>query len=94
LGNPVHRIGLQIEHTLVKPGGRGSENSPIGKIPIPGDAFSNNYLVRIAQFERLSSQDYVIEYSRSNFKNIKTSGYYPSITIEDDTNCTYTLSNF
>ncbi len=73
----VQQLCLQIEHTLVKPGGRGAENAQEGVIPI--NPSGSNYLVRLAHLEKLQAADLIIEYSRSNIKNIKTSNQFPSI---------------
>lgn len=64
------RVGLQCEHTLVKPGGRDAAGAPAGGIPLPGSA--GTYLVRIAGYERLRGFDRVIEYSLPNLANIAT----------------------
>ena len=72
---PVITIDLQIEHTLVKAGGRGSENSPIGKVGFQ-ESSSENYLVRIANYQHLINQDIIIDYSRINLINIKLGGHY------------------
>lgn len=72
---PLIYIDLQIEHTLVKSGGRGSENSPIGKVCFQ-DNSDGNYLVRIANYNNLINQDIVIDYSRINLINIRRGGHY------------------
>ncbi len=72
---PIISIDFQIEHTLVKPGGRGGEHAPVGKIGIRGDPDSQ-YLCRIANYHMLNGQDIVIEYSRINLVNIRLSGIY------------------
>lgn len=74
----VLRIDFQIEHTLVKPGGRGSEGSPEGVVPMSGDA-DGKYLVRVQHLARLQRADSVIEYSRPNLINLRTSGLYPEL---------------
>jgi hypothetical protein len=78
-GAKVQHLSLQIEHTLVKPGGRGSELAKPGVIPIPGDLMGRTYLVRLAHIEKLEAADLIIEYSRSNIQNIKTSKQFPAI---------------
>jgi hypothetical protein len=75
----VQQICLQIEHTLVKPGGRGADSATRGLIPIAGDLSGDTYLVRLAHLEKLMAANLIIEYSRSNIKNIKTSNQFPSI---------------
>jgi hypothetical protein len=62
------RLGLQCEHTLVKPAGRDAAGAPAGGIPLPGAA--GTYLVRIAGRERLRAFDRVIDYSLPNLANI------------------------
>jgi len=76
-GAEVYQLCLQIEHTLVKPGGRGAESAERGMIPI--DSLRGNYLVRLAHLEKLQAADLIIEYSRSNLKNINTSKQFPDI---------------
>jgi len=67
---PVVRINLQIEHTLVKPGGRGAENAFLGNLIIPNS--EHQYLVRIAHFEDLKQSSIVFDYSRINLHNIRS----------------------
>lgn len=62
------RLGMQCEHTLVKPGGRDAGRAPAGGIPLPGA--TGTYLVRIANLERLRGFDRVIDYSLPNLANI------------------------
>lgn len=76
---PTINIDFQIEHTLVKPGGRSSEDAKAGVVPIAG-LNKINYLVRIANFAYLNSLDVVIEYSRPNFINIEKCGEYKAFT--------------
>lgn len=68
---PVIRINLQIEHTLVKPGGRDSYGAPSGNLKVGTSGL--NYLVRIARFSALNRADLVIDYSRINLHNIRAS---------------------
>jgi hypothetical protein len=72
------QIDFQIEHTLVKPGGRGSEGSPVGAIPIPGEP-PGRYLVRIQDARRLDLADVILEYSRPNLINVQSSGLFDSL---------------
>jgi hypothetical protein len=67
---PIVRIRLQIEHTLVKPGGRGAENAFLGNLMIPNS--EQQYLVRIADFEGLKKSSIVFDYSRINLYNIRS----------------------
>ena len=69
------RIDIQCEHTLVKEGGRGSENSIKGAIPL-GDDF---YLVRIGNLDYFRKIDGIIEYSLPNIANIKSIDNYKDI---------------
>lgn len=66
---PILRVNLQIEHTLVKPGGRDTEGSILGSLPIPNS--SMQYLVRIANLSRLNIANIVFDYSRINLYNIR-----------------------
>lgn len=68
------RIGLQIEHTLVKPGGRDSAGASAGTVPLPDG--NGCYLVRIADFARLDACDIVIDYSRPNIEHLRRSGRF------------------
>ena len=68
-------IAFQIEHTLVKPGGRGSESAPMGKTPIK-NSINSFYTVRIQNLNHLLKQDLIIEYSRPNIKNIQDCSFY------------------
>jgi hypothetical protein len=70
---PTIKIDLQIEHTLVKPGGRGSEGAIAGSVPIFGSEESS-YLVRIANLNYLNKLDVIIDYSRPNIINVRESG--------------------
>jgi hypothetical protein len=67
------KIDANIEHTLVKQGGRDSNGHPIGKIPYGDNQF---YLCRIVNIDYLYSLDFVIDYSMPNIKNIETSGHF------------------
>jgi hypothetical protein len=74
---PTFRVGLQTEHTLVKPGGRDSKNAPQGSIPI--DACEMKYLVRLDSYKKLRRMDAILDYSRANIVNIKRSSHYKDI---------------
>jgi hypothetical protein len=69
---PFLEIFLQIEHTLLKPG------TDAGNIGVPGSLRvidgDKNYLVRIAEFEKLNQADIVFDYSRINLFNIESAG--------------------
>ncbi|MFZ2738201.1 MAG: hypothetical protein WAY02_08205 [Burkholderiaceae bacterium] len=72
------RVDFQIEHTLVKKGGRGAGHAPEGVVPVPGDP-GRRYLVRVQDMARLDRADVVIEYSCPNLVNLKSSGLYPEL---------------
>lgn len=78
-GRHSFRVDFQIEHTLVKHGGRGAEHAPEGVVPIPGSP-GQHYLVRVQDLERLDKADAVIDYSRPNLINLQSSGLYPALT--------------
>jgi hypothetical protein len=69
---PVRRIGFQIEHTLVKPGGGDSEGAPSSQTALldaPG-----HYLARVLHLDALRNCDLVIEYSRANIAHLAAAG--------------------
>lgn len=68
--SPILKIDLQIEHTLVKPGGRGTDGFSTGALVIPES--SERYLVRIADFSRLIKANVIFDYSRINLHNIQS----------------------
>ena len=74
----IFNVDFQIEHTLVKPGGRGSLDAPSGCVPILGHP-AEKYLVRLQDLDRLTRADAIIEYSRPNFENVRISGLYPDL---------------
>jgi len=71
---PIVQVALQIEHTLVKPGGRDTQGAPLGKLKILNS--NKNYLVRIANYSTLSKSDLIIDYSRINLHNIRISNQF------------------
>jgi len=72
---PTVRIDFQLEHTIVKPGGRDSENAFQGATLVRGS--DTRYLVRICQYQRLSKSDMIIDYSYPNLHHIQNSGIPP-----------------
>ena len=68
---PCYSIFIQVEHTLVKPGGRDSEGFETGALLIPDTNTPSHYLVRLNDYERLKKFDFVVEYSRINLANIQ-----------------------
>jgi hypothetical protein len=76
------RIDLQLEHTLVKPGGRDSSAARPGKVSIEGS--SDSYLVRLQNYEYLMSLDLILEYSLPNKIHVESSGLF-------DTYCRKTI---
>jgi len=68
---PSVRVFLQIEHTLVKPGGRDSYGAPSGALKVAKS--ETHYLVRIAKLLVLNKADLIIDYSRINLHNIRAS---------------------
>lgn len=71
--NRVVRIDLQVEHTLVKEGGRSVDQVLYGTVQY-GEG--NYYLIRIPNYEYYSSLDYVIEYSAPNIHNVSTNSLF------------------
>lgn len=77
--SPIVRIDCNYEHTLVKPGGRDSNQSY--------NSYFNNYLVRLVNYEGLSKSDIVIDYSIQNIQNIECSAKYDQ--VRDKMICIY-----
>ncbi len=78
----TYRIDFQIEHTLVKPGGRGSETAQAGCIPVLRAQTQTNYLVRLQDAQRLAKADAIVEYSRPNLVNVGSSGHFPELAAK------------
>lgn len=72
----VCRVGIQWEHTLVRPGGRDTQDALPGAVPM---AAGGNYLVRIPRLASLRACDLVIDYSRANRENIERSGRHADL---------------
>ena len=70
--NKIIKININYEHTLVKPGGRDSKNSPSGVI----NSGDNNYLVRIDRYYQLLNSDIIIDYSIPNIYNVQSSNLF------------------
>jgi hypothetical protein len=70
--NPVIRIQMNFEHTLVVPGGRDSQNAPTGSILVPDS--DETYLIRIDNYNSLNQFDIIIDYSFPNCVNIASAG--------------------
>jgi hypothetical protein len=75
--NPVIRIDINFEHTLVVPGGRDSDFCPCGVIPVLYNNAQQKYLVRIENLSKLIQNDIIIDYSVPNLMNISSSELYP-----------------
>ncbi len=69
--NIQKKLVFQVEHTLVKPGGRGSADAPLSTTRIHNT--HDFYLVRIQNQAKLINYDLIMEYSRPNFKHIRDS---------------------
>ena len=68
---PCYSIFVQVEHTLVKPGGRDSEGFEAGPLLIQGASSSAPYLARLNNYESIKNFDFIVEYSRINLVNIQ-----------------------
>ena len=75
--NKVLRIKINYEHTLVKKNGRDSQNSPFGNTKCDE---TENYLVRIDNYQFLNDSDIVIDYSLPNIHNVTTSQLFESFS--------------
>jgi hypothetical protein len=81
----LHRIGFQIEHTLVVPGGDDSAGAPMSQTPLldtPG-----HYLARLVQPEQFVDCDLVVDYSAANIAHLRT-----ATGFERHLACTITLA--
>lgn len=72
-------ININYEHTLVKQGGRDTQNSLIGKIKVI-DSDNDFYLVRIVDYNILINSNIVIDYSIPNIKNINELELYNNLS--------------
>lgn len=68
---PCYSIFVQVEHTLVRPGGRDSDGFEAGSLLIPEAAISTSYLARLSHYEQIKKFDFIIEYSRINLANLR-----------------------
>ena len=68
---PCYSFFVQVEHTLVKPGGRDSGGFEAGALLMPGASSSTPYLARLSKYEPMKKFDFIIEYSRMNLVNIQ-----------------------
>lgn len=78
--NKTCKININYEHTLVKKGGRSIEyNTPFGIIKYNKD---DNYLVRIENLNNYNDTDIIIDYSKPNIYNVKSSGCYDDFSTK------------
>lgn len=75
---PCYSFFIQVEHTLVKPGGRDSDGFESGTLLIPDAAPAASYLVRLSHYDFLKKFDFIVEYSRINLSNIGNSQLAPA----------------
>lgn len=68
---PCYSIFVQVEHTLVKPGGRDSDGFEAGALLIPEAAISTSYLARLSHYEQIKKFDFIVDYSRINVANLR-----------------------
>lgn len=71
------RIELQVEHTLVRPGGRDSAGAEPGPVAVADSA--ERYCVRLVDVERLAAADLILDYSRPNLTHLDLSGHFPQL---------------
>lgn len=70
----VVRIGLQYEHTLVRPGGRDADGATSSTTPLPDGG--GCYLARVVDRTFLESCDLVVDYSLANRVHLERAGGY------------------
>lgn len=68
---PCYSIFIQVEHVLVKPGGRDSDGYESGALLIPGAITRTHYLARLIDHGFLKKFDFIVDYSRMNLANIQ-----------------------
>jgi GT2 family glycosyltransferase len=66
------RIGIQWEHTLVRPGGRDAADATPGATPLQEGR--GTYLARLARRDALERCDLIIDYSHANRLHLQHSG--------------------
>ena len=74
---PCYSIFVQVEHTLVRPGGRDSDGFEAGSLLIPGAPIS--YLARLSHHEQAKKYDFIVDYSRINLANLQGVGRFSGI---------------
>jgi GT2 family glycosyltransferase len=74
---PLRRIGLQWEHTLVRPGGRDAADAVAGGTPLADG--SGRYLLRVAQEARLRACDLVVDYAEPNLAHLRAGGRHDAL---------------
>ena len=73
---PCYSIFVQLEHVLVKPGGRDSDGFEAGALLIPGTTSPMPYLARLIDYQKLKKFDFIVDYSRINLANIDILFYF------------------
>jgi hypothetical protein len=74
---PLRRIALQIEHTLVKPGGGDSAGAPVSATPLAQG--EGNYLARLLHRPALAAADLVLDYSHANLLHLRNAGGFDDV---------------
>jgi hypothetical protein len=76
-------VYFNIEHTLVRIGGRDTEGSPVGRIPVVGmgEELGKNYLIRIDKLPFFMQKDIVIDYSIPNIVNTAETPLAPKLVL-------------
>ncbi len=70
----VVRVGVQYEHTLVRPGGRDAEGATPSATPLPEGG--GCYLARVLDRAFLEACDLVVDYSLANRAHLERAGGY------------------
>lgn len=74
---PSRRIALQIEHTLVKPGGGDSDGAPVSATPLAQG--EGHYLARLLHRASLAAADLVLDYSQANIRHLGDAGCFDDV---------------
>ena len=74
---PLRRIAIQIEHTLVKPGGGYSDGAPVSATPLAQG--EGRYLARLLHRPALAAADLVLDYSHANAQHLRDAGGFDDV---------------
>jgi hypothetical protein len=73
---------MNLEHTMVRIGGRGTSDNPVGNLAVVGvgEEKNENYLVRLDNYDILNNKHIIIDYSILNVIHMATCGQFPDFS--------------